>query len=140
MQDSLWNSGRMPCYLLIQWRLRLIMLQENMGLDILVSSVSCSANQQNIIIIVTFNIHRITWQGRKNHYEVRTRKLKWGNLVPFYVHLWTHIVVHLQVEQFAWYAVNMMPLRTLVLLGHFMRLNRNWIVNMSWSWHRIGEI
>ena len=35
------------------------------------------------IITATFDIHHITWQGRKNHYEVRTRTLKWGNLVSF---------------------------------------------------------
>ena len=34
------------------------------------------------IITVTFDIHRVIYQGRKYHYEVRTRKLKWGNLVP----------------------------------------------------------
>ena len=81
------------------------------------------------IITATFDIHHITWQGRKNHYEVRTRKLKWGNLVPFYVHLWAQILVDLQVQQFqilfALYAVNMTPLRTFMLLRHFMRLNRN---------------
>ena len=54
-----------------------------MGLDILISSVSCSENQQNIIITVTFDIHHITWQRRKNHYEVRTRKLKWGQSGAF---------------------------------------------------------
>ena len=134
LQDSLWNSGRMACYLSIQGGLQLIMLQEKLGLNILISSVSCSANQQNIIITVTFDIHHITWQGRKNRYEVRTRKLKWGNLVPFYVHLWAQILVHLHVQQlqilFALYVVNMMPVRTFMLLGHFMRLNRNWIMNM----------
>ena len=36
-----------------------------------------------ILITVTFDIHHITWPGRKNHYKVRTRKLKWGNLVLF---------------------------------------------------------
>ena len=75
-------------------------------------------NQQNIIITVTFDIHHITWQGRKNNYKVRTRKLKWGNIVPFYVHLRAQILVHLQVQQiqilFALYAVNMMPLRTCI--------------------------
>ena len=106
-----------------------IMLQEKLGLNILISSVPCSTNQQNIIITVTFDIHHITWQGRKNRYEVRTRKLKWGNLVPFYVHLWAQILVDLQVQQFqilfALYAVNTTPLRTFMLMRHFMRLNRN---------------
>ena len=81
------------------------------------------------IITATFDIHHITWQGRKNHYKLRTRKLKWDNLVPFYVHLSAQFLVHLQVQQFpilfALYAVNMMPLRTFMLLGHFMGLNRN---------------
>ena len=58
-----------------------------MALNILISSVPCSENQQNIIVTFTFDIHHITWQERKKHYEVRTKKLKWGNLVPFYVHL-----------------------------------------------------
>ena len=66
---------------------------------------------------------------KKNHYKVRTRKMKWRNLVPSYVHLWAQILVHLYVQQFqilfALYAVNMMPLRTFMLLEHFMRLNRN---------------
>ena len=52
----------------------------------------------NIMIIVSFDIHHITWQGRKNHYEIRTRKLKWDTLVPFYVYLWTQVLVHLQVQ------------------------------------------
>ena len=127
--DSFWNSGRMACCLSIQRRLQLIMVQEKMGLKILISSVSCLENQENIIITVTFNIYHITWQGRKNYYEVRTRKLKWDNLVPFYVHLWSQILVHLQVQQFqilfALYEVNMTPLTTFMLLGNFMCLNRN---------------
>ena len=85
------------------------------------------SKSQNITI--TFDIHHITWQVRKNHYEVRTRKLEWGNLVPFYVHRRTQILVYLQVQRFqiqcALHVVNMMPLRMFMLLGHFMRLNRN---------------
>ena len=37
--------------------------------NVLILSVSCSENQQNIIITVTFNVHYIIWQGRKNHYK-----------------------------------------------------------------------
>ena len=82
MQNNLWNSGRMACYLSMQQRLQLIMLWK-MRQNILISSISCSENHQNTIITVTFDIHHITWPGRKNHYKVRTRKLKWGNLVLF---------------------------------------------------------
>ena len=139
LQESFRNSGRMACYHLVQRRLQLIR-----RLNILISSMSCSENQLNIIITVTSNIHHVTSQGRKNHHEERTRKLKWGNLEPFDIHLLAHIVVHLQVQQsqilFALYAVNMMPLRTFMLQGHFMRLNRSWIVNMLWSWQIVGEI
>ena len=66
---------------------------------------------------------------KKKSLRSKNKKLKWGNLVPFYVHLWTQILVHLQVQQFqilfALYTGNMMPLRTVMLLGYFMRLNRN---------------
>ena len=116
-----WKNGLLPFG---QRRLQLIR-----RLNILISSMSCSENQLNIIITVTSNIHHVTSQGRKNHHEERTRKLKWGNLEPFDIHLLAHIVVHLQVQQsqilFALYAVNMMPLRTFMLQGHFMRLNRS---------------
>ena len=68
--------------------------------------------------------------------------MKWGNLGHFYIHLWAQILVHLQVQQFqilfALYVVNLMPLRTFMLLQHC--LNRNWIVNMLWSWQILGEI
>ena len=44
------------------------------------------------------------------------------------------IFVHLQVQKFqilfALYAVNMMPLKTFMLLRHVIRLNRNCILNM----------
>ena len=68
--------------------------------------------------------------------------MKWVNLGHFYIHLWAQILVHLQVQQFqilfALYVVNLMPLRTFMLLQHC--LNRNWIVNMLWSWQILGEI
>ena len=65
----------------------------------------------------------------QSYYKIKTRKLKWGSLVPLYVHLWAPILVHLQVQHFqilfALYTMKMMPLRTFMLLGHFMRLNQN---------------
>ena len=82
-----------------------------------------SAKYHNSRSIFTIKLSK----EEKNHYEVRTRKLRWGNLVPFYIHLWAQILVHLQVQQFqilfALYVVNMMPLRTFMLLRH--HLNRN---------------
>ena len=52
-------------------------------------------------------------------------------------------LVHLQVQQiqilFALCAVNMIPLRTYLLLGHFMHVNRNWILKMLLSWQIIRE-
>ena len=51
---------KMVCYLSIQWRLQLIMLWEKVGQNILISSMSWSEYQQNILITVTFDIHHIT--------------------------------------------------------------------------------
>ena len=66
---------------------------------------------------------------KKKSLQSKNKKLKWGNLMPFYVHLWAQILVHLQYQQiqilFALYAVNMLSLGTLMLLGLFMRLNQH---------------
>ena len=70
--------------------------------------------------------------GTEHHDFERVMRRKSANIiitVTFNIHLWSKILVHLQVQQFqilfALYAVNMMPLRTFMLLGNFMCLNRN---------------
>ena len=117
-----------------------------MGLNILISSLSYSENQQNIIITVIVDIDHITWQGRKNHYKVTARNLKWGNLVPFYVHLWTQIPVHLQVPQFqilfVLYAMNMMPFFNVHAAGAFhaskWKLNTEHVIKLTNNWRDIA--
>ena len=83
---------------------------------------------------------------KKKSLRSKNKNVEMGQSSVFYIYLWAQILVHLQIQQFqilfALYAVNMMPLRTLMPLGHLMRLNQDWIVkvNMLWSWQVIGEI
>ena len=85
----------MSCYLFNQAKITTNSVEEKCGAEMLILSVSCSENHQNIMRTVTLNIHHIAWQGRKNHYKVRN--LKWDNLVPD-VLLRAGVLVHHQVQ------------------------------------------
>ena len=90
------------------------------------------------------DIHHITWWEGKNQYKVRTIKLKWGNLVPFYVHLQAQILVHLQVQQIliALYAVDMMLFENLLSDGAFYtsksKLNIEHVMKLTINWRDIA--
>ena len=92
------------------------------------------------------DIDHIIWQGRKNHYKVTTRNLKWGNLVPFSVHLWTQIPVHLQFQQFqilfVLYAMNMMPFFNVHAAGAFhaskWKLSTEHVIKLTNNWRDIA--
>ena len=93
-----------------------------------------------------YHYNRLIWYSlynlarRKKSLQSKNKKAEVGPL-PF--PLQTQTLVHLQVQQiqilFALCAVKMIPLRTYMLLGHFMHINRNWILKMLLSWQKIGE-
>ena len=66
---------------------------------------------------------------KKKSLRSKNKNVEMGQSSVFYIYLWAQILVHLQIQQFqilfALYAVNMMPLRTLMPLGHLMRLNQD---------------
>ena len=93
-----------------------------------------------------YHYNRLIWYSlynmarRKKSLQRKNKKAEEG---PFSFPLQTQTLVHLRVQQiqilFALCAVNMIPLRTYLLLGHFMHVNRNWILKMLLSWQIIRE-
>ena len=93
-----------------------------------------------------YHYNRLIWYSLYNMARRKKslqRKNKKAEVGPFSFPLQTQTLVHLRVQQiqilFALCAVNMIPLRTYLLLGHFMHVNRNWILKMLLSWQIIRE-